>query len=66
MRFHLVRDYFSNLCFTGSDLNRADGLTKVISGRRLLDIFFPAETFKLTSEEEYDSDDEDDDFNPAV
>ena len=50
LRYHKVRDHFKDLCWCPSDLNRADPLTKPLSGQKYLGIFKTPPGFDNISE----------------
>ena len=39
LRYHKVRDHFKDLCFCSSELNKADPLTKSLSGKKYIGLF---------------------------
>jgi hypothetical protein len=39
LRYHIVRDYSQNLCFTPSEQNKADPLSKGLPGHKYLSLF---------------------------
>ena len=42
LRFHVVRDYFRDLCYCPTALNRADPLTKPLCGEKYINMFLAA------------------------
>ena len=62
VRLHTVRDKSKHLCYVPTDLNKADGLTKGVGLKTLLNIY----STSIEKDEEFDTDEADDFAESAV
>jgi len=66
IRYHLVKEHVSSLCYVPTDVNKADPLTKPLTANKYIEMFVHSPLKKTAKVEEPEEEDDDDDELEAL